>query len=108
MIEVKKHKGGTAHLLIHWDIVDMIGLEKGDEIGFERDGEDLYIYRLSPLGVRYGNGYKVTNTNTQNKGLTVYSNKILNYAEPGDVFKVDKEYVWDDLNDVEMYLMEKI
>lgn len=108
MIEVKRHKGGTAHLLIHWKVIDLMGLEVGDEVMLNRDGEDLYIYRINPLGVREGTGFRVTNPNTQNKGFTVYTNKILNYVEPGESFNVDEEYVYDNTYDVEMYLMEKI
>lgn len=108
MIEFKKHKSSTAHLLIHWSAVDILGLEVGDEVGFNRDGEDLYIYRLAPLGVRFGTGFKITNTNTQTKGLTTYSSKILNYGDPGDVFELDEEYVFDELNAVELYPLIKI
>jgi hypothetical protein len=108
MIEIKKHKNGTPHLLIYWSAVDILELEVGDEVGFNRDGEDLYIYRLAPLGVRFGTGFKITNTNTQTKGLTTYSSNILSYGDSGDVFEVDDEYVFDELNEVELYPLTKV
>ena len=108
MIEFKKHKGSTTHLLIYWEVIDLLGIEIGDEVMLNRVDNDLYIYRLNSLGPRYGSGYKVTKSNTQNKGFTVYTDKLLNYSEPGDKYEVDKEYLFDELNEVEMYLMEKI
>lgn len=107
-IEFKKHKGGTMFAILDWDIVDLLGLEIGDEIDFKRDGEELYLYRLNPLGHRFGTGHKITNTNTGNKGYSAYSNKLNNYANPGDVFELDSEYIFDELNDVELYEIIKI
>lgn len=108
MIEFKKHKNQPMKAIIHYESADKLTIEPEDEVGFKRVGEEVFIYRLNPSGVRYGNGMKVSKGKSVNKGYTIFGTVLENYANPDDTFEVSLEDpIWDDVNDVEMFELIK-
>ena len=102
-ITFKKNKGIPNFLVIDWEVVDLLGLSTDDEVDFKNLDGKLFMYRLNPLGPRFGTGVKISKSHQQQGGLIAHSRKLRHYGNPDESFEIDPEYIWDEVNEVELY-----
>tara|TARA_R110000824_G_scaffold107769_3_gene254329 strand:+ start:293 stop:622 length:330 start_codon:yes stop_codon:yes gene_type:complete len=106
IIEFRRLTNGIIQGIIPFNTAGVLGVEPGDEIDFTLKDEHLFIYRLDPLGVRFGSGFKVVKSGST-KGYSLFSAKMNPYINGGDVFEIDEEQVFDELSGVDLYSMER-
>lgn len=107
IIEFKKLNSGAIQGIIPFETADLLDVKPGDEVDFKLKDGYLFIYRLDLLGVRFGSGFTVLKTGTT-RGYSLFSTKMNPHINGGDVFEIDEEPVFDELNGVDLYSMDKI